>query len=118
MNRSFNPKVRLPPRPKPQVNWLFTYKNLTTSKDPVVYVFWRKSVGDQMRQVQWFAKNCPQYQLLKVELDWVGPIVREVRKEGGEAWDNLSASCNLNQRTAYSLVLEYGDPRKWREAHV
>jgi len=42
-------------------------------------------------------------------------INQEVHEEGGEAEQRLCAKCNWEHMTRIAVILEWGDPREWKD---
>jgi hypothetical protein len=47
------------------------------------------------------------------ETDATLRIFEEVRKEGGEAWENLRAKCEWERLSMMAVIRIWGDPRTW-----
>lgn len=47
-------------------------------------------------------------------LDWSLQVSKEVKKAGGKAERELGEKCKWEHMSRMAVILEWGDPRKWR----
>jgi len=47
------------------------------------------------------------------EMSEARKILEEVKKESGEAWEDLKQKCRWEHISLLGVISQWGDPRKW-----